>query len=242
MPTTTTTTMSNNNTLPPPDRPYGYERFTPAEYDFGSDVGLQAGDAYRDAELRTLDGAVVRLSDYLRDKPLVLETGSMTCPMYGQSVAPMKTLIEKYPGFDHVLLYVREAHPGERQPQHATQAQKLDAARTNKRRYEERRTILVDDPQGSAHRWYGAMPNSIFVIAPDGTILFRSIWNNAAEMDAILGEIAAGRTVTARDFKPVPPFSLRAARTLAYGGAVALWDFLRGLAPLIGNHKKAGNM
>jgi len=223
-------------------RTYGYRRFTPEEYDFTVDDGLQAGDTYRDVTLRTLDGTPVRLSHYLRDRPLVLETGSMTCPMYAQSVPPMMRLIEKYPELDHVLMYVREAHPGERQPQHRTTGEKIDAARRTKRRYRDRRTVLVDDVDGSAHAHYGAMPNSIFVIAPDGTILFRSIWNNAVDMDAILGAIAKGEPVRSRELKAVPPFSLRAVRTLLRGGIVAIWDFLRGLRRLVSKHRKVGNM
>lgn len=223
-------------------RIYGYRRFTPEEYDFTEDDGLRAGEVYQDATLQTLDGARVHLSDYLRDKPLVLETGSMTCPMYAQSVPPMMQLIEKYPDLDHVLLYVREAHPGERQPQHRTEADKITAAQKTKRRYRDGRTILVDDVNGSAHRFYGTMPNSIFVIAPDGKILFRSIWNNANEMDAILGAIARGEPVQSRELKAVPPFSFRAVLTLLMGGIVAVWDFVRGLRRLVANHKKVGNM
>ena len=221
---------------------YGYRRFTPEEYDFTTDDGLQAGDRFVDADLTTLDGKIVRLSDYLRDRPLVLETGSMTCPMYAQSVPPMMDLLDKHPGLDHVLLYVREAHPGERQPQHRTVPEKVEAAKRTKRLYGDRRTILVDDVEGTAHRHYGTMPNSIFVIAPDGTILFRSIWNNAPEMDAVLGAVARNERVTSRELKAVPPFSVRAARTLFRGGAVAVWDFVRGLRRLVGNHKKVGNM
>ena len=224
------------------DKTYGYRRFTPEEYDFTVDEGLQAGDIYKDVSLQTLDGETVRLSDYLGNRPLVLETGSMTCPMYAQSVPPMMKLIEKYPNLDHILMYVREAHPGELQPQHRSAAEKVEAARKTKRRYRDRRTILVDDVNGSAHRFYGAMPNSIFVIAPDGTILFRSIWNNADDMDAILGAIARGEPVQSRELKAVPPFSIRAVGTLFMGGVVAIWDFVRGLRRLVANHKKVGNM
>ena len=224
------------------DKTYGYRRFTPEEYDFTVDEGLQAGDIYKDVSLQTLDGETVRLSDYLGNRPLVLETGSMTCPMYAQSVPPMMKLIEKYPELDHILMYVREAHPGELQPQHRSAAEKVEAARKTKRRYRDRRTILVDDVNGSAHRFYGAMPNSIFVIAPDGTILFRSIWNNADDMDAILGAIARGEPVQSRELKAVPPFSIRAVGTLFMGGVVAIWDFVRGLRRLVANHKKVGNM
>ncbi len=221
---------------------YGYRRFTPEEYDFTVDEGLQAGDMYRDAALQTLEGDTVRLSDYLRNKSLVLETGSMTCPMYAQSVPPMMKLIEKYPGFDYILMYVREAHPGELQPQHRTEAEKITAARKTKRRYRDGRTILVDDVNGTAHRFYGTMPNSIFVIAPDGKILFRSIWNNADDMDAILGAIARGEPFQSRELKAIPPFSFRAVWTLFMGGIVAIWDFARGLHRLVANHKKVGNM
>ncbi len=221
---------------------YGYRRFTPEEYDFTVDEGVQAGDTYKDVPLQTLDGETIHLSDYLRDKPLVLETGSMTCPMYGQSVPPMMKLIQKYPELDHVLMYVREAHPGELQPQHRSEAEKIRAAKKTKHRYRDGRTILVDDVKGSAHRYYGTMPNSIFVISQNGKILFRSIWNNADDMDAILGAIARGEPVQSRELKAVPPFSLRAVRTLFMGGIVAVWDFVRGLPRLVGNHKKVGNM
>lgn len=227
----------------PNPRPYGYSRFTPEEYDFTEDTGLMVGQTFLDFDLHTLDGTPARLSDYLRHKPLVLETGSMTCPMYAQSVPPMQALIRKYPQLDHVLLYVREAHPGERQPQHASLDAKLGAARTSCARYhEENRPVLVDTLDGAAHQAYGSMPNSVFIIAPDGTILFRSLWNNAAEMDMILGMVARGEAPPSRELKAVPPFSYRGARTLFYGGVVAIWDFVRGLPRLIANHRKVGNM
>ena len=221
---------------------YGYRRFTPEEYDFTVDEGLVAGDRFQDAELRTLSGETVRLSDYLNDKPLVLETGSMTCPMYAQSVPPMMELMEKYPDLDHVLLYVREAHPGELQSQHKTLDDKIEAARKTKQIYRDGRVVLIDDVNGTAHKYYGSMPNSIYVIAPDGAILFRSIWNNAHEMDAILSTVATGQEVVSRELKAVPPFSLGAVRTLFMGGVVAVWDFAIGLPRLVANHKKVGNM
>lgn len=222
---------------------YNYKRFTPEEYHFETDTGLMAGDQYQDAELFTLSGEKVRLSDYLKDKPLVLETGSMTCPMYAQSVPPMQKLIAKYPELDHLLLYVREAHPGERQPQHRSQSEKIVAAqRTQQRYHEDNRQIVVDGIHGEAHAFYGSMPNSVFIIAPDGKILFRSIWNNTNQLDAILGTLAKGEAIVSREMKAVPPFSFRGARTLFYGGIVALWDFVRGLPRLVANHKKVGNM
>jgi hypothetical protein len=222
---------------------YGYKRFTPAEYDFTEDVGLKAGDQHRDMDLYTLDGSKVRLSDYLGSKPLVLETGSMTCPMYAQSADPMQDLIRKYPNLDCLLLYVREAHPGGRRPQHRSLEDKIGAACQTKQRYhEETRPILVDDLNGSAHRYFGSMPNSIFIIAPDGKVISRSIWNNTIDIDLIFSKLASDGTVTSHELKAVPPFSCRGIRTPFYGGVVALWDFIVGLPRLIANHKKVGNM
>ena len=226
----------------PPTREYGYRRFTPEEYDFTVDDGLVAGDRFKDVELHTLTGEKAFLSEYLRDKPLILETGSMTCPMYAQSVPPMRKLMEKYPELDHVLLYVREAHPGELQPQHTNLSDKINAARKTKKRYQDGRIILVDDVAGSAHKYYGSMPNSIYVIDTDGTILFRSVWNNADDMDGILAALVRGDKIVSRELKAVPPFSVGAVRTLFMGGVVAVWDFARGLPRLVSNHKKVGNM
>ena len=221
---------------------YNYDHFTPQEYHFEVFEGLAAGDRFQDAEVFTLEGQPARLSDYLRDKPLVLETGSMTCPMYGQSVRPMLTLATEYPELDFLLLYVREAHPGERVPAHRTQQEKIDAARLSRRRYDDNRATVVDTVDGVAHRIYGAMPNSVYVIDSDGTILFRSIWNNAEHMKGVLGRIASRKVVLSRDFQPVPPFSFAALRTLWMGGIVAVWDFVRGLPRLVAKHKEVGNM
>ncbi|NJN15435.1 MAG: redoxin domain-containing protein [Oscillochloris sp.] len=221
---------------------YNYTHFSPNDYHFEHFTGLAAGDHFQDARVYTLDGQPVHLSDYLRDKPLVLETGSLTCPMYAQSLPGMQALIDQYPELDFVLLYVREAHPGERQHAHRDQADKLSAAQRSATAYQEHRVTLVDDVDGAAHTLYGAMPNSIYVIAPDGTILFRSIWNNPPEIAAALGQIAHGHRVASRDFKPIPPFAIGAVRTLLRGGLVALWDLAVGLPRLVFNHKKVGNL
>jgi len=221
---------------------YNYERFRSGLYDFEVFGGPDAGDRYRDAELHTLGGQPVRLSDLLRDKPLVLETGSLTCPMYGNNVPSMQRLAAKYPQLDFALMYVREAHPGERVAAHASLKSKTKAARKSCRHHGDRRRVLIDDVKGTAHKLYGSMPNSIFVIAPDGTVLFRSIWNNAEEMDAVLAAVARGYEVESRDLKPRPPFTLGSMRTLMAGGIVALYDFFVSLVSLVGKHRRRGNM
>jgi len=178
---------------------YNYPRFLSGSYDFEVFEGPDAGDRYRDAELKTLDGKTVRLSNFLARKPLVLETGSMTCPMYGKAVRPMQELAALYPELEFVVMYVREAHPGERVGPHRTQQEKVAAAKASCRRHADRRIVLIDDLEGTAHHLYGAMPNSIFLIDRDGTVVFRSIWNSAEDMDEVLRAFVQGRRVVPRD-------------------------------------------
>jgi hypothetical protein len=117
------------------DPTYNYRRFTPEEYEFAEFTGLSAGDRFVDADLHRLDGGTARLSDFL-DKPLVLETGSMTCPMYAQSAPPMQDMVTRFPDLNFVVLYVREAHPGERTPQHASQTATVDTAIRSRARHQ----------------------------------------------------------------------------------------------------------
>ena len=222
---------------------YNYPRFRSEFYDFEAFEASEEGERFRDATLWTLEGERVRLSDYLRDKPLVLETGSITCPMYAASAGPMQEIAAKYANdLDFVLMYVREAHPGERTKAHSDLEAKIATAKRSAAHHGDRRTTLVDDPQGNAHRLWGAMPNSVFVIAPDGTVVYRTMWNNTDKLDPILGEIARGGRVEPNDLKPVPPFSMHATRTLLIGGWKALWDFYAGIVGLVGKHRKRGTM
>lgn len=220
---------------------YNYRHFAPDEYDFSDFDGLAAGAQFQDADVYTLDGEKVRLSDFL-DKPLVLEMGSMTCPMYAQSAGPMQNHADRFPGLNFVVLYVREAHPGERIPAHRTAEEKIAAAKKTSKAHGEYRTVLVDQVSGEAHKAYGSMPNSIYIIDTDGTILFRSIWNNTNEIEAILDQISRRERVVSADMHPIPPFGFGGIKTLFMGGFVAFSDFLVGLPKLIGMHKEAGNM
>jgi peroxiredoxin len=220
---------------------YNYRRFTPEEYEFAEFTGLSAGDRFIDADLHTLDGGTARISDFL-DKPLVLETGSMTCPMYAQSAAPMQDMVARFPDLNFVVLYVREAHPGERTQQHASQTAKVDTAIRSRSRHHEGRVTLVDDLDGAAHKAYGAMPNSIFVIDTDGTVLYRSIWNNTDKIGDILTHISARMPVAPEELKAKPPLNFKAITVLLSGGLIATFDFVWGLRKLIAKHVKVGNM
>jgi hypothetical protein len=166
----------------------------------------------------------------------------MTCPMYAQSAAPMQDMVTRFPELNFVVLYVREAHPGERAPQRTSQTAKVDTAIRSRSRHHEGRVTLVDTLDGAAHKAYGAMPNSIFVIDTDGTVLYRSIWNNTDKIGDILSQISARVSVAPEELKAKPPLNFKAITVLLGGGLVATFDFVWGLRKLIAKHVKVGNM
>ena len=224
------------------DRTYNYEHFTPEEYDFSVFHGLEAGEQFFDAAVFTFDGEKKKISDYIGDKPLVLEIGSMTCPMYARSAREMKIMPDKYPGLDFAVLYVREAHPGEKVGHHESIEDKIDIAKMSCEKHHEDRVVLVDGLEGAGHQAYGSKPNSIYIIGTDGTILFRSIWNNAPQIGDILETLSRKPVVIQKELDARPPFSWLSIRTLFMGGRVAFFDFISGLPRLIASHRKAGNM
>lgn len=77
---------------------------------------------------------------------------------------------------EFLLVYVREAHPGERYPEHETQEQKVRSAKDLVRFEEITATVVVDDLGGTIHRNYGQQPNMLYVIDKEGRVVFRALW------------------------------------------------------------------
>lgn len=58
----------------------------------------------------------------------------------------------------------------------------------------DQRLVLVDDLEGTVHRAYGALPNYVDIIDPQGTVVFRSDWNKPkAVREALRGGPACAR-------------------------------------------------
>jgi hypothetical protein len=91
------------------------------------------------------------------------------------------------------FLYTREAHPGENIGPHDTFDKKLSNARLLRDEIGIRRPILVDDLIGTAHHAYGLLPNMTWVIARGGTIIYKSDWTSAANVEAFLTRYEKGR-------------------------------------------------
>ena len=218
---------------------YNYTSFSFAleqtELDRWLRAGPRAGELAPDFELEDLDGHRVRLSS-LRDRPAVLEFGSYTCPIFSDRIPEMERLALEHPEAQFLVIAVREAHPGENAAQHATTAQKRQAARRLAAEEGIRRRVLIDDLDGTVHRAYGGAWNPVYVIDADGRIVFRRAWNHPQEVALTLEALANGLTPPAGasiEMAQLPSRTPTGLRLLERGGRQALLDFYRTAPPPI---------
>lgn len=216
---------------------YNYKHFNPKDYNFNTFEGPKAGEMFIDFQAITLDGKDVSLSDYL-DKPIVLDTGSITCPMYANTTTAMNELQKQYQNIHFLLLYIREAHPGGKTANITNMLEKTDHAKLTHKYYNEQREILIDSVDGVAHKLYGSMPNMTYVIGTNGIVKFRANWTNIDALKTVLKTIETD-SIEKKDFyvivKPAPWIAIR---TLLIGGVSALIEFFMGLPQLMRQHNE----
>jgi len=210
---------------------YNYQSFDPKAYDLVNFRGPQPGSKAPGFEVVLATGGVVRLAEFDGDF-LVLEMGSLTCPLFQGRRPAMARLDRTQADVSFAVLYVREAHPGDKIGAHQTMADKQRCAQRLVTDEGEARRVLVDDIDGTVHAAYGSYPNSVFIINRNGCVVYASDWNNPATTGKALALLKAGKPALLRAwFKPVPPqVSLR---VLGNGGRGSMADFLRGLPRLI---------
>ncbi|AVX02951.1 hypothetical protein MXMO3_00405 [Maritalea myrionectae] len=219
---------------------YNYAEFSTGDYDLDNFRGPQIGQKAPDFDLQDVNGAPHRLLDF-DGEFLVLELGSITCPLFQGRRKSMKRLKDQFPHIDFKILYVREAHPGKSIGAHRHLEAKQQVA--NKLRTEdgELRTIVVDGIEGSAHMAYGGYPNAVFIINRHGCVVFNADWNNPEATAKALKLLLKGKPANVKSyFKPVPPPVL--ARTMGRSGKGSFFDFVKGLPVLIWKNLIRRNM
>ena len=217
---------------------YNYSRFQPSFYDLASFDGPKIGEFLPDLTLTDVDGEPRELSEFA-GRTVVVETGSVTCPMYAKGIPAMNRLAHDHPDVAFVTLYVREAHPGERIGAHRTDTDKRQRAGTVRRVLGDERLILVDDVDGTAHRRLGLLPNMVYVVGPDGRVVFRGDWTDSAAVEAVLTGTADRAERVREHYPPAKPSPRTAVTTLLNGGWRALFDFAVGLPALMAQHRRA---
>lgn len=159
--------------------------------------------------------------------------------MYSKNIPDMGDVARDFPDVEFLLIYVREAHPGERLHQHQNFEEKMAAAKLLAPPHGEFRKVPVDSIDGAYHLAHAAMPNTVYVIRPGGTVHYRGNWATADGVREALGDRENLHSQENADVK-----SLKAARglnvtvrTMWTGGFVALWDFVKAGRRLAKRHK-----
>lgn len=213
---------------------YNYDNFSSEDYDFNTTSGPQTGEKAPDCTVSTSAGEPRQLLDFEGDF-LVLEMGSLTCPLFQSRRRTMETMHAEDSRVSKAILYVREAHPGAEIPQHRTIEAKRACAGRLKTEDGETRLVLVDDLEGTAHRLYGGMPNTVFIINRNRCVVFRAEWNNPQVTQKALDALLNGDAFSSKSyFRPgLPAISIQTLRRAGKGSAS---DFLRSFPALFWNN------
>jgi peroxiredoxin len=199
--------------------------------------GPDPGDDAPEFEARTINGDMVRLTDYEGEKNVVLTFGSATCPFTAASIDGLNDLFDDYSSDDVQFLfcYVREAHPGEHLAAHDSLETKVRAAETFREEEDVEMPIIVDDLKGTIHKKYGTLPNSTFIIDKSGRVAFRCLWTRPSVVADALDELIELQEERDTDHAivhggedtkmPSTYAMLHAHRALERGGNRAIHDF-----------------
>jgi hypothetical protein len=149
--------------------------------------------------LENLNGDIVDLEALLKEKPVVLVTGSVTCSVYRrQAMQRIEELRRDYGKDVHVItLYIEESHPAVgpsplargqwvhyenvsdgiliRRPQNAEQRRQI-ALLTAERFGLSTKDIVVDTMDNKNWENYMHLPNAAYVIGQDGKVTYREPW------------------------------------------------------------------
>ena len=147
--------------------------------------------------LKDLRGNEVRLKDFRKKKPVVLVTGSYSCPVYRKRLPELKRLYERYGSrAAFFVLYTTEAHPkGSPSPytgkewvteenyqerilveQPTTYAERVQLAARSQRALQSRIPVLVDKIDNSTWSEYGQAPNAAYLIDSRGVVQIQQEW------------------------------------------------------------------
>lgn len=164
------------------------------------DVTAKKGDRATDFTLKDVKGKKRTLSDMLKEKPVLLLTGSYTCPRYQETQDTTKALASTFADEIHTAaVYVVEAHPkGGPTPYHGKPKPKKYSDRKQQTNYKDRAhsarsmslgkdvMVLVDelDDDFSNPFWctYGTCPSCSYLIRQDGTFEAVHEWHDPKTM------------------------------------------------------------
>jgi len=131
---------------------------------------VRVGTKAPDFALPDLSGKTVRLSVYRGQSNVVLMFGSVTCGSTATQLRAgqpsIRSLYTRYKkkGFEFLLIYTKEPHPGENIPQSTSIEERVKNALRLKREEKVNFPILIDTPRNAVRNAYRGWSNGIFVV------------------------------------------------------------------------------
>lgn len=142
-----------------------------------SDKAPRPGERLPQFDLPLIDGGHIDTTDFAGRKPMLIVTGSLSCPMTASSNSLLKEMYQEFgQDIDFLMLMVREAHPGEHLEQPRSLDQKRDYARALQARDGLPFPIAIDDLDGKVHQAFDSKPNAVWLADANGSILYRGLW------------------------------------------------------------------
>jgi len=170
------------------------------------------GELAPDFTLKNLQGQAVTLQSVIGNRPVVLQLGSHSCPVYRYRRFGMAELYEKYRDqVRFLLVYTLEAHPiGSRSPysdeewvswwnrlpgvlipQHQHYQERLKMAAKSKTNLDIQYPYLIDEMNNAVWLVYGSASSPAFIIDRQGRIVLRQVWINPTELEETLAQLLA---------------------------------------------------
>lgn len=160
------------------------------------DEAPQAGDPAPRFELRDLNGQRIALDDLLGTRPVVLQLGSHTCPVYRYRRFWMERIYRDFSDqVEFLLIYTTEAHPvgsnspyverewvptinreSSRWPQTTSDENRTQHAKKSREQLEIVLPMVVDNLDNQVWQAYGRAPSPAFVLDPQGQVVESMVW------------------------------------------------------------------
>jgi hypothetical protein len=203
-----------------------------------SERAPRPGDRIPRFDLPSVDGGRISIADIAGRKPLLLITGSYSCPMTASSDPILKEFHQEFGrDIEFVMLHVREAHPGEHREQPRSFEEKLNHAKALKARDKLPWPIAVDDPEGTLHRALDEKPNAVWLTDRDGVIVYRGLWAGdekglAQALDAVIRGVAPPERESQRRLAPMAMGVGKMREMTLQSGPRATQDLRRAAPPI----------
>ncbi len=204
-----------------------------------ADAHPQVGEAAPDFRLRNLEGAEIALGELCGDKPIVLEFGSLSCPVFRARAPQMERLAGALGDRAQcILVYTLEAHPQDVKspyanrvwvhPRNEEEGVLVDQPTTYEQRVALARKavenlgisfpVLVDGMDNAVWEAYGKRPNSAFIIDKGGTVSGKQFWCNPWELlKQLRGGARAGEGQADREPRNIDAEGVAIERDIEYG-------------------------